>query len=240
MNAIIIDDEPLAREGLQLHLANIPSIKILGSFSNAIEANSFLQNEKIELIFLDINMPEISGLNFVRNLLIKPMVIFITAYPQYALDSYELDAVDYLVKPVRLERLLKAVNKAEQFNKMLQPEQEVNAVETVSDNYIFIKADRKYFKLLFKDIRYIEGLKDYVIIHIDDKKIVTAMNIKTIAMQLPAESFARISKSFIVNIAHIISFDSFNVYLKAEELPIGNNFKDDFFSNYVNGKLLKR
>lgn len=240
MNCIIVDDEPLARLGLELHLTNIPSLKLLGSFNSAIEANTFLQKEKVDLVFMDINMPEINGLDYVKSLINKPLIIFITAYPQYALDSYELDAVDYLVKPVRLERLMKAINKAEQFTKFLQPENDINTLESVNADYIFIKADRKYFKLFFKDIRFIEGLKDYVIIYVDDKKIVTAMNIKTIAAQLPTSVFVRISKSFIVNIHHISSFDTFNVYLKNEELPIGQNFKDDFFNNYVQDKIIKR
>lgn len=240
MNCIVIDDEPLARQGLHLQLGNISSVQLLASFGSAIEANIFLQKQKVDLILMDINMPEINGLDFAKSLTIRPLIIFITAYPQYALDSYELDAVDYLVKPVRLERLLKAINKAEQFYRILQPENDPDAIESVNTEYIFIKADRKYFKLFFKDIRYIEGLKDYVILYVEDKKIVTAMNIKTIASQLPAAIFARISKSYIVNVNHILSFDTFNVYLKNEELPIGNNFKDEFFNTYVQDKIIKR
>lgn len=240
MNCIIVDDEPLARQGLELHLSNIPSIHILGSFGSAVEANAFLSSDKVQLIFMDINMPEINGFDFVKYLAVKPLVIFITAYPQYALDSYELDAIDYLVKPVRLERLMKAIYKAEQYLNFSYKENEISALESINSEYIFIKADKKYYKLFFADIQFIEGLKDYVIIHLADKKIITAMNIKTIAAQLPASIFVRISKSFVVNFQHIISFDTFNVYLKNEELPIGNNYKDSFFENYVQGKIIKR
>lgn len=240
MNCIIVDDEPLARQGLHLHLKNIPSINLIGSFGSAIEANNFLNNEKVHLVFMDINMPEISGLEFVKGLINKPLIIFVTAYPQHALDSYELDAIDYLVKPVRLERLLKAINKAEQFIKILKFENELDALESINTDYIFIKSDKKYFKLFFRDIKFIEGLKDYVIIHYLDKKVIAAMNIKTITVQLPSTIFVRISKSYVVNINYIISFDIFNVYLKNDELPLGSNFKDSFFANYVNGKIIKK
>jgi DNA-binding LytR/AlgR family response regulator len=240
MNCIIIDDEPLARQGMELHLKNIPSLKVLGSFSNAMDANHIIKEETVDIIFLDINMPEINGLDFVKSLLHKPQIIFVTAYPQYALDSYELDAVDYLVKPVRFERLVKAVNKAENNYKLLQPGNKYDSIETIDADFIFIKSDKKFFKVFFKEILFIEGLKDYVTIQLEDKKVVTAMNIKTIGAQLPAGIFTRISKSFIVNMNHIVSFDSFSVYLKNEELPIGDSYKDDFMSNYVTGKILKR
>lgn len=185
-------------------------------------------------------MPELNGLEYVKSMVLKPLIIFVTAYPQYALDSYELDAVDYLVKPVRFERLLKAVNKAENFIKLLQPKENIDQIESIAKDYIFIKSERKYFKIFFREILFIEGLKDYVIIQLTDKKILTAMNVKNIAARLPGNIFARISKSFIVNITHIISFDSFTVYLKQEELPIGNSYKDEFLANYVNSKLLTR
>ncbi len=240
MTCIIADDEPLARQGMEILLRQIPGLELLGDFGSAMEANIFLQQAKVDLIFMDINMPGLNGLDYIRSLVVKPLVVFVTAYPQYALDSYELDAVDYLVKPVRIERLLKAVNKAETYLKLLQPAEHISQVDSIDEDYIFIKSERRFFKLFFKEILFIEGLKDYVVIQLADRKILTAMNIKTIDAKLPNSIFARISKSFIVNITHIISFDTFNVYLKNEELPIGSNYKDAFFENYVNGKLLKR
>lgn len=240
MNCIIIDDEPLARQGMELQLKQIASLSINGIFKSAIDASVFLQNNKTDLIFLDINMPELNGLDFVRSIASRPLIIFVTAYPQYALDSYEIDAVDYLVKPVRIERLLKAVNKAEHYLKLFQSDQNLSQIDSIAEEYIFIKSERKFFKVYFNEILYIEGLKDYVVIQLENRKLITAMNTKTIASQLPKSTFARISKSYIVNISHIISFDSFNVYLKTDELPIGSIYKDEFFKNYVNGKLLKR
>ena len=239
MKCIIIDDEPLAREGLINTLEGISSIEILESFSNPIDANKFLQNNTVDLMFLDIEMASLNGLDFAKSLVNKPLIIFITAYPQYALDSFEVDAIDYLVKPVRVEKLLRAINKAENYLTLLQKNVD-EEVAIVEDDYVFIKSDRKFVKIFFKEILYIEGLKDYVIIHVDGKKILTAMNVKTIFNQLPLRNFARVSKSYIVNTDHIISVDSNSVYIKDEEIPIGSNFKDEFFTHYVDGKTIKR
>jgi DNA-binding LytR/AlgR family response regulator len=240
MTCIIIDDEPLARQGMELNIANASFLQLLGSFSNALAAGDFLRKEKVDLMFLDINMPELSGLDFLKSLRDAPLVIFTTAYPQYALESYELDAIDYLVKPIRIERFLKAVNKAENHLRLLQQEGNNNQVEKIEDDFVFIKADRKYFKIFFKEILYIEGLKDYVIIYTDDNKIITSMNIKTIAAQLPAAIFARVSKSYIVNTLRISSFDTELIYIGNNEIPLGQSFKDDFLKQYIDGKIVKR
>ena len=239
MKCIIIDDEPLAREGLKNMLAGISSVELLDSFSNPIDANFYLQNNTVELMFLDIEMASLNGLDFARSLVYKPLIIFITAYPQYALESFEVDALDYLVKPVRIERLLKAINKAENYLSLLQKNSD-EGIAIVENNYVFIKADRKFVKIYFSDIFFIEGLKDYVIIHTDGKKVLTAMNIKTIFFQLPTRNFARVSKSYIINTDHITAVDTNMVYLKDEEIPIGNNFKEIFFSDYVDGKIIKK
>jgi DNA-binding LytR/AlgR family response regulator len=239
MKCIIIDDEPLAREGMAFLIAKMPQLQLMGSFSNPLDAVSLLHENTIELIFLDINMPEISGLDFVKTLTNSPLIIFATAYPQYALDSYELDAVDYLLKPIRFDRFVKAINKAQNYFNLLQST-ENNQVASVSEDFVYIKADRKYFKVFFNDIHYIEGLKDYVIIHTATQKVVTAMNLKTIFDQLPHHIFARISKSYIVNTQFILSCDQYNIYLSNAELPLGNTFKDEFFKVFVEGKVVSR
>jgi len=240
MTCIVIDDEPLARQGMEMHIASVSFLRLLGSFSNALAASDFLRKEKVDLLFLDINMPEMSGLDFLKSLRDAPLVIFTTAYPQYALESYELDAIDYLVKPIRIERFLKAVNKAENHWKLLQQELENNMVEKIEDDFVFIKADRKYFKIYFKEILYIEGLKDYVIIYTDDNKIITSMNIKTIAGQLPVSIFARVSKSYVVNTLRISSFDNELIYIGNNEIPLGQSFKDEFIKQYIDKKIVKR
>lgn len=240
MTCIIVDDEPLARQGMELSIGNVSTLQLLGSFSNALAASDFLRKEKVDLMFLDINMPELSGLDFLKSLRDAPLVIFTTAYPQYALESYELEAIDYLVKPIRIERFLKAANKAENYLKLLQQEASSTLVEKIEDDYVFIKADRKYFKIYFKDILYIEGLKDYVVIYTQDNKIITSMNVKTIASQLPPAIFARVSKSYIVNTLHISSFDNELIYINNHEIPLGQSFKDDFIKQHIDGKIVRR
>ncbi len=240
MTCIIVDDEPLARQGMELNIANVSTLRLLGSFSNALAASDFLRKENVDLMFLDINMPELSGLDFLKSLREAPMVVFTTAYPQYALESYELEAIDYLVKPIRIERFLKAVNKAENYLKLLQQDGNNSQVEKIEDDYVFIKADRKYFKINFKDILYIEGLKDYVVIYTGDTKIITSMNVKTIAAQLPAAIFARVSKSYIINTLHISSFDNELIYINNHEIPLGQSFKDDFIKQHIDGKVVRR
>jgi DNA-binding LytR/AlgR family response regulator len=241
MNCVVIDDEPLARQGMAMLIGNMPYLKLIGSFSNPLDAISTLQNQQIDLLFLDINMPEMNGIDFMKSLKNCPMVIFTTAYAQYALDSYELDAIDYLLKPIRLERFVKAVNKAQNYTDLLaSKEEKSNQIESVSDDFLYIKSDRKYFKIFFKDILFIEGLKDYVVICLANQKIITGVNLKTIHEQLPQKQFARISKSYIVNTEQIISFDVFNVYLPNVEIPIGSNYKDDFLRDYVASKLMKK
>jgi DNA-binding LytR/AlgR family response regulator len=240
MTCIIVDDEPLARQGMEMNIVHVSSLQLLGSFSNALAANDFIRKENVDLMFLDINMPEMSGLDFVKSLREAPLIIFTTAYPQYALESYELDAIDYLVKPIRIERFLKAVNKAENHLRLLQQEGGTNQVEKIDDDFVFIKADRKFFKIYLKDILYIEGLKDYVVIYTADSKIITSMNVKTIAAQLPASIFARVSKSYIVNVLHITSFDNELVYIRSNEIPLGQSFKDDFIKQYIDGKIVRR
>lgn len=240
MTCIIVDDEPLARQGMELNIANVSFLQVLGSFSNALAASDFLRQQPVDLMFLDINMPELNGLDFLKSLRDAPLVVFTTAYPQYALESYELDAIDYLVKPIRIERFLKAVNKAENHLRLLQREGSNNLVEKIEDDFIFIKADRKYLKIRFKDILYIEGLKDYVIIYTLESKIIASMNVKTIAAQLPASIFARVSKSYIINTIHISSFDNEVVYILHHEIPLGQNFKDEFIKQYIGDKIIKR
>jgi DNA-binding LytR/AlgR family response regulator len=240
MKCIMIDDEPLAREGLQKMLSGVSSVELLESFSNALDANEFLKTTEVDLMFLDIEMAALNGLDFAKSLINKPLIIFITAYPQYALDSYEMDAIDYLVKPVRMERLLKALNKAENYINLLQKNNTDPESATVENDYVFIKSDRRFVKIFFKDILYIEGLKDYVVIKTESKKVLTAMNIKTIHAQLPEKNFTRVSKSFIVNTNHIVSVDAHSVYIKEEEIPIGSNFKDAFFVKFVSEKVIKR
>ncbi len=235
MNCIIIDDEPLAREELQALLNEVSNIEIKAKFSSAIKALEFLQENDVDLIFLDIEMPLLNGLEFAMQIPEKTLIIFTTAYAQYALKSYEFDAVDYLLKPIESNRLDKAVRKAMLYSELLLEQK--NTIESNTHDFLFIKADRRFHKIYFKDVWFIEGLKDYVIIHTKNQKLITAMNLKSMHQKLPVESFLRVSKSYVVNLDYIDSFDNHTLYVNEVEIPLGEVYKKDFFDKYSNGSL---
>src|SRR5689334_8216516 len=173
MTCIIVDDEPLAREEMQSLIEEVSELEIIGKFSNAVTALEFLKTTTADLIFLDIEMPLVTGLEFAEQLPRQSLIIFTTAYSKYALKSYELDALDYLLKPVDKKRLEKAINKAIAYNKLLSAETVKNTIEGNADEFLLIKADRRYYRINNKDIRFIEGLKDYVVIHTRNQKLIT-------------------------------------------------------------------
>lgn len=189
MNCIIVDDEPLAREAMKLLIEESDNLQLIGSFNSAATASDFMEQQGVDLAFLDIQMPGITGIEFARTISKKTLVIFTTAYTEYALDSYEVDAIDYLIKPVEAERFQKAVDKALSYHSLLLKE-EKEAIETiVAAEYFFVKAERRYFKVNFSDILFIEGLKDYVILQLNDQRIITRMSLKAIFDLLPKSIF---------------------------------------------------
>lgn len=238
MKCIIVDDEPIAREGIKLLIAEIPQLELLKSFNNAEDASGFINNTSVDLIFLDINMPGINGIEFARTIPKHTLIIFTTAYSQYALDSYEVDAIDYLVKPIDPIKFRKAVTKAIVYHSLLISEEKKNTDSTtIEDEFIFVKSGRKYFKVNLQDILFVEGLKDYVIIQMENQRIITRMSLKAIFELLPDNNFFRINKSYIVNKAHIESFDNNDVFIKNYEIAIGNSYRDDFFRLFANKKI---
>lgn len=237
MNCIIVDDEPLARGEMRSLINETSKIDILGEFSNAPSALDFLKDNDVDLIFLDIEMPMVTGLEFAEMLPKRSLIIFTTAYSQYALKSYELEAVDYLLKPIDPQRLEKAINKAVLYTKLLSNDTIKNTVESNTADFLFIKADRRFYKINFADIKFIEGLKDYVVIHTKQQKLITAMNLKTIHQKVSDENFIRVSKSYVVNADYIDSFDNHNIYIEEAEIPIGEVYKVDFFTKYAGGLL---
>lgn len=237
MTCIIIDDEPLAREGLQSQIEELSQLDILGKFSNALTALDFLKTHSVDLIFLDIQMPKVTGLEFAQQVSKETLIIFTTAYSQYALKSYELDSIDYLLKPIDINRLEKAIKKAVNYYDLLSERTIKNTIEGSTDDFLFIKSDKKYYKVKFQDIRFIEGLKDYVVIYTQDQKLITAMNLKTIHQKISSKNFLRVSKSYIVNTDYINSFDNHSIYIKEFDIPLGEVFKDEFFRIYSGGSL---
>ena len=199
MNCIIVDDEPLAREAMKLLIEESNNLQLIGSFNSVSTASDFMEQHVTDLVFLDIQMPGITGIEFARTISKKTLVIFTTAYTEYALDSYEVDAIDYLIKPVEAERFQKAVDKALSYHSLLL-KKEKEAIETVvTADYFFVKAERRYFKVNFSDILFIEGLKDYVIIQLSDQRIITRMSLKAIFDLLPKSTFLRVNNSYNVS-----------------------------------------
>lgn len=229
MNCIIIDDEPLAVELLEDFVSKIPNLKLVSSCSNAIEAVSILQNNKIDLIFLDIEMPEFTGIEFIKSLEVKPLFIFTTAYSHYAIEGFNLNAVDYLVKPIPFHRFLKAVNRAQEIY-LLKKEENPPSIKTLSSpNFIFVKSDYENIKLNFEDIKYFEGLKDYIkIFSTSHKPILTLSNFKKIEEKLPEELFIRVHRSYIVSLKYINSVQRNRILIDGVRIPIGQNYKDEF------------
>jgi len=222
LNCLAIDDEPLALELLEDNIGKVPFLNLVASCSNPIEAMKVLQQEKIDLIFLDIQMPGLTGLQFIKTISVKPMFILITAYEKYALQGYELDVVDYLVKPVSLERFIKACNKAWELYQLKT--KKANEPAT----YFFINADYSLVKIVFADIMWIEGLKDYLKIHLksSNKPIVARITMKAIEEQLPESMFVRVQKSFIVSKDYVTSVRKNSVFIDDIEIPVGDNYKD--------------
>lgn len=235
MKCIIVDDEPIAREGIKLLIEEISQLELLKSFNNAEDASIYINNNVVDLIFLDINMSGINGIEFAHTIPKQTLIIFTTAYSQYALDSCEIDAIDYLAKPIYNIKFRKAVNKAIVYHSLLINE-EKKSVEAVEDEYIFVKSDRKYFKVDLDEILFVEGLKDYVIIQMENQRIITRMSMKAIHELLPSHRFYRINKSYIVNKKHIESFDNNDVFIKQYEIAIGSSYRDVFFQIFTNKK----
>jgi DNA-binding LytR/AlgR family response regulator len=237
MTCIIVDDEPLARDEMQSLIQEVSQLEIIGKFSNARAALDFLKTKDVDIIFLDIEMPVVTGLEFAEHIPKQSLIIFTTAYSQYALKSYELDAIDYLLKPIEKTRVEKAINKAILYKNLLSEDVAKNTVESNTEDFLFIKADRRYYKINFRDIRYIEGLKDYVVIYTQQQKLLTAMNLKTIHQKIPQTTFLRASKSYLVNKDHVDSFDNHSIYIGESEIPLGEVYKKEFLEKFLGNAL---
>lgn len=234
MKCIIIDDEPIACKGMKRLVDSRNELELLASFGNAETAEEFLEDNDVDLIFLDIEMPEINGIEFAGRIPRKCLVIFTTAYSEYALDSYEVEAIDYLVKPIDPARFNRAVDKAISYHALLDSAS-VSAGEPAVDvaDHIIVKADRRYVKINLDDIVYIEGLKDYVIIHLPEKRVVTRLTLKGIEEVIPASGFIRVNKSYIVSRDRTDSFDSNDVFIGDTEISIGASYREAVLSSLL-------
>lgn len=224
---IIVDDEPLASEALQIHIEKLGSLNLVAVCQDAIEAFDVLKNDRIELMFLDIQMPEMTGLEFLRSLKNPPGVILTTAYRDYAIDAFDLDVVDYLLKPVSFERFMQAVNKYfdhAQNDIQVVGRAEVDAMEA---DYIYVKADKKNVKIRFSEILYIESIKDYVKFVCKSRTVISKLMIGELANQLPDGLFLRIHRSYMVYIPNVEAYSSISVDMPGMEIPIGRYYKNE-------------
>ena len=238
LSCIIVEDEPLARQLLEQYVRKVPHLELLKAFSNPLEALDFLRNNEVDILFSDIQMPEITGITLLKILQKKPLIILTTAYSEYAIEGYELDVIAYLLKPITFEKFLKAVEKATQLKneklavieekKTVYTEGVVQAIPNDTQPFIFVKDGTKLVKIRLPDILYIEGLKDYVSIYTREKKIVTLQTMKSLESQLPDNQFIRIHNSYIVSLEGIDIIDKERVQIGKAFLPISDTYRKAF------------
>jgi DNA-binding LytR/AlgR family response regulator len=235
MNCIIIDDEPLARKGLEKFVAEVPYLQLVASCSNALQAVELINTREIQLVLLDIEMPRVTGLDLIRTVQQMPLTIITTAFPDYAVMSYELNVMDYLVKPVSFSRFLKAVNKARDYYELSRH----NAQEPAAD-YFFIKCEGRYEKVLYAEVCYIEALQNYVVVQLEGRRLISHLTMKAMEESLPPELFIKISKSYIVPFSRIDRIEGYEVVIGKQHFPIGRVNRDEILQRIFNGKLIKR
>jgi DNA-binding LytR/AlgR family response regulator len=229
IRCLIIDDEPPAREIIRRYVQEIPTLQLMGECSNAIQALTVLQQHPVDLLFLDIRMPQLNGTDFIKTLKNPPKVIFTTAFSEYALEGYELDVVDYLMKPIRFDRFLKAVNKAYPLTgsaAQLKPMAPTVIEEKKNESFVYFRADRKMVKVMLDDILYIESMKDYIKVNTVQGVIITKQSISSVEAMLPEKLFVRTHRSFIVSINKIKSFTNELVEVEKTDIPIGKLFRN--------------
>src|SRR5580658_977144 len=245
IRCIIVDDEPLAREGMELLVREAGFLDLCASCASAVEANRVLAREAIDLIFLDIQMPRIRGIDFLRGLQDPPLVIITTAYPHFALEGFELNVLDYLVKPIAPERFLKSVNRAHDVMERSQPGRRAGVSSgagtgaSAVDDFFFIKCNNGYERIHYESILYVEASQNYIFIHTAGEKYMTLTPMRSLEEQLPAGKFLRIHKSYIVAIGKIRSLAGNEVTVGQKHIPVSKNYKDNLMK-IIDGKLIKK
>ncbi|PZR26124.1 MAG: DNA-binding response regulator [Citrobacter freundii] len=224
VKCLLVDDEPLAIQLIQNHLSQLDSFEVVATCSNAVEALNVLRSTPIDLLFLDIKMPKVNGLDFLKTLRDPPAVIITTAYREYATDGYDLDLIDYLLKPITFERFLKATERYLRRNTLSKN------TGSITHDFINIRADRKFHRLSVDEIIYVESVKDYIIIHLQDKQITAKHKLSEFESFLPRDAFLRIHRSFIVRVNKIQAFTFSDVEIMGKQVPIGTNYKDQVIS----------
>jgi len=237
LNCLIIDDEPLARDGLEKYVTQIEFLQLKAKCKSALQANAIMQQEKIDLIFLDIEMPQLNGLDFLKSLRQSPMVVFTTAYPQYALEGYQFDVIDYLLKPIAFERFLQASNKALRLsNKTLAS----TTAEEEQVDFIFVKTDAQLVKVLLDDILYVEGMQNYITFHTTKEKIMTLVPLKNIFEMLSEEDFLQVHKSYVVAKSKVEAIIGNQIVMGEHKIPISVRLRKKVMDELTGDRLLKK
>ena len=233
LNCIAIDDEPLALEKMQQYIGKVDYLNLLQTFDSGVDALNFLKNNTVDLMFLDIQMEDLTGIQLLEAVIVKPKVIITTAYESYAIKGYELDVSDYLLKPISLQRFIKSVDKI--YNKLTEDSSNPDRVSVgdtdnkKKDDFIFVKTEYRIEKINFKDILYVEGMKDYLQIHTEDKKIMTLLSFNKLLKHLPADNFIRVHKSYVVSVNKIKSVERKFISVRDIKIPIGDTYREHFF-----------
>lgn len=240
INAVIIDDEPLAREGLSSYVREVDFLNLVDTVENPVELIGVLDKQQVDLIFLDIQMPKMNGIDFLKIAKSPPMVIITTAYPSYALEGFRLNVLDYLLKPITFDRFLQAASKAQEQHKLLAKPAVLADTSAQGDDHFFVKCENKYEKIYFSDILYIQGMQNYVAIHTIRGKHITLLNLKNIEENLDKDLFMRVHKSYIIATSKIDSVESHEIRIDAAIIPLSRNYRDALLQKVVEGKLWKR
>lgn len=237
LNCLIIDDEPLARKGLVEYVQEIDFLNCVAACEDAVRASVFLNEQKIDLIYLDIHMPKVSGIDFIKTLNNPPLTILTTAFTDYALEGYALDVLDYLVKPITFDRFLKASQKAVDY---VQLKARAENKSDVQDDYFFVRCDSKFEKVFFRDVLYIEGLQNYAMIHIPGRKLITYITLTSLENQLPKEQFLKVHKSYLVSIPHVKAIEGNEILMEEARIPISRTLRDEVIQQIMGKRLFKR
>ncbi len=226
IRCMVVDDEQLARTLLEEYVKKLPQLQLVSGCRNPLEAMEVLQKEEVELMFLDIQMPELTGVEFLKSMHVKPAVIFTTAYSEYALEGYQLDVIDYLVKPFSFERFVKAVDKASEMIRLKKLDKAGEAAQ-VKDDFIVVHADHKIYKIRLDDIRYIEGLKEYVSYYTENKRIIALESLKNLEEILPSDRFIRVHRSYIVPVDKIKIMEGNQLEIGGKMIPVGRSYREE-------------
>lgn len=238
ISCLVIDDEPVARKGLALYVSQTPFLELVGTCKSALEATAIMHEQDVDLLFLDIQMPELSGIDFMKSLEQPPVVIFTTAYRDYAIEGFELNALDYLVKPISFQRFLKAANKAQGHFEMLRQQSPVAA--GAKDDYFFIKSDGQFIRIKLEDVLYFESEKDYVFIYTRQKRYLTLLSLKQLEKELPGDRFLRVHRSFIVSLDKVELMEGNQVVIGDRKIPVSRTLHETIYNKLIAGRLWKR